>query len=137
MHLSESRYRLVPIVADIDEMFETFRAMQVVAGFTVTGERTILGEAIDPIVSTEVRQNLIDRISALKDRTWLAENWPHNTPGLREEGHVRWQISAIERVLNIAEQHKPGTDWDKIAENRATKSATAETKQNKTEKSKK
>jgi hypothetical protein len=137
VHLSESGYRLVPIVADIDEMFETFRAMQVVAGFTVTGERTILGEAIDPIVSTEVRQSLIDRISALEDRTWLAENWPHNTPGLREPGHVRWQISAIERVLNIAEQHKPGTDWDKIAATRATKSATAEKRQTKTEKSKK
>ena len=139
VHLSESGYRLVPIVADIDQMFETFQAMQIVAGFTVTGERTILGEPIDPIVSDEVRQNLIDRIGALEDRTWLAENWPHNTPGLKEAGHVRWQITAIERVLKIAEQHPPKQDWARIETLRQTKSATAEqeTRQNKTEKSKK
>lgn len=133
VHLTESGYRLIPIKASIEEMYATFQAMQIVAGFTVHGEATILGPPIDAEVGDFEREILVHRISQLDDRTWLAENWPHNTPGLKEEGHVRWQITAIERVLAIAEQHKPPLDFDAIEKKRRAKSATAEnqTKPNK------
>lgn len=113
VHLTEVGYRYVPVVSNIQDLYEVFRAAQAIANFTVTGEHHTLGEPEEAIPTSQVRNDLIQQVRDLitahpAAAQELANAWPAQIPTFKSDHkHTRRELYVLAAAINRIERNQP------------------------------